>query len=172
MKTFAFAVLAVSIAAAMGPALAAESYSDSASGTARDWSGFYAGVMGTGVATNPDALIGLGGIAGINAGFDFALIGAEIAVIGLRDTGTGVWQAQAQLLARGGVIVGDDVLIYGAGGYGAELTGTGETFGLFGGGIEVAFSETLSFRGQYLYASELSGGADQQQVSLSTLFHF
>ncbi|HUS96582.1 MAG TPA: hypothetical protein VMX97_07585, partial [Hyphomicrobiaceae bacterium] len=93
-------------------------------------------------------------------------------VIGLRDTGSGDWDAQAQLLGRGGVPVSDDILVYAAAGFGAEIAGSAETFALVGGGVEVAFSDTLSFRGQYLYGNELSGGADQHQVSLGTLFHF
>jgi len=55
---------------------------------------------------------------------------------------------------------------------GAELSSGNESFGLLGGGVEVAFSESLSFRGQYLYGNELNGGPDQSQVSLGTVFNF
>ena len=158
-------------ALAVAPAYAQESgdlYGDPIA--ENDWSGFYAGVMGTLVTQGGDTFAAFGPVAGINAGFDFVVAGAEVAVVGYNDGGD--LNLQAQFLVRGGALLSDEILVYGAGGVGAELSSGNESFGLFGGGVEVAFSESLSFRGQYLYGNELNGGADQSQVSLGTVFNF
>ncbi|WP_051332192.1 outer membrane protein [Cucumibacter marinus] len=137
-----------------------------------NWDGFYAGVLGTGIFTSPDNLFGGGLVAGFNAELDYLVLGAEMNIQGLRDSGTNNWETQGQVLGRAGALVTDDVLVYGAGGYGVNLSGTSESFGLLGGGMEVKFSEDLSFRGQYLYGNELSGGQDQHQVTMGAIWHF
>ena len=47
---------------------------------AQDWNGFYAGVYGVSQSSESDDQFGLGINAGINAQFDFYLLGAEVAV--------------------------------------------------------------------------------------------
>lgn len=136
-----------------------------------DWAGFYAGVMGTGALTQPDNLFGLTGVIGYNAVFDATLLGAEAGLSGLREAGGGAWEVQARLLARGGVLIGDDILVFAAGGIASDIGG-GRTYGLIGGGVEIGFSDAVSFRGQYLYGNELGGGADKQEVSTGALVHF
>lgn len=136
----------------------------------QDWTGFYAGVMGSLISKGGDSFAALGPVVGVNAGFDFVVAGAEVGVIGYNDGGD--FNLQAQFLVRGGALLSDEILVYGAGGVGAELGAGSESFGLVGGGVEIAFSDSLSFRGQYLYGNELSGGTDQSQVSLGTVFNF
>jgi outer membrane immunogenic protein len=85
-----------------------------------DWSGFYAGVYGGAQnGATSGTQYGLGVQAGVNAQFDFYLLGAEVAVHGL--TGGAVGNTSyGQILGRAGLVVNDNVLVYAAGGYGIE----------------------------------------------------
>ena len=135
-----------------------------------DWNGFYAGiygVVGGEVGANPG--IGAGVNAGVNAQFDFYLVGAEVAVAGIDgDLGQAGY---AQMLGRAGLVVADDVLLYGAGGYGIDL-GTAQDSLLLGGGIEVGVTDNVSMRAQYLQAFPDGGGQQTYQFSLGANFHF
>ena len=87
-----------------------------------DWNGFYAGVHGTAQNGSASGLqYGLGVQAGVNAQFDFYLLGAEVAVSGLADNGTVGETTYGQILGRAGLVVSDNVAIYAAGGYGIDL---------------------------------------------------
>jgi outer membrane immunogenic protein len=178
LRGIRIAVVALAMSAAVAGAARAADAAPATFGSAMprfdsgfDWAGFYAGVMGTGVFTQPDDLIGLTGVIGYNAVFDATLLGAEGEISALRAAGGGAWEVQARALARGGVLIGDNVLVFAAGGIGSDLGGGG-TYGLIGGGVEVGFSDSVSFRGQYLYGYELGGGADRQEVSTGALVHF
>lgn len=137
-----------------------------------DWNGFYAGVYGVG-QFRPDggSQYGAGLALGVNAAFDFFLVGGEVAVQGL--AGTGDPAAYAQVLARGGVLLTDDVAVYAAAGYG---TGFGDSpvnqDVLLGGGVEFAVADGLSLRAQYLHGFPLEGDDASEQVSLGANFHF
>jgi outer membrane immunogenic protein len=176
MRILWISLLAAVAGGLSSPALASDPYGPADNsgygGSGQDFSGFYAGVIGTGVLTSPDGLVGLGAVAGFNAEFEYVLVGTEVTIQALRDSGTSNIELQSQLIGRAGVVMDDDLLIYGAGGIGFSLTGPSESFGLIGAGMEFAFSEGLSFRGQYVYGNELSGGTDQHQVSLGALVHF
>lgn len=178
LRAIAVTLAALALSAGIaGAARAADAASDGFGSSATsfesgfDWAGFYAGVMGTGVRTQPDTLFGISGVIGYNAVFDVTVLGAEAGVSALREAGGGSWEVQAQLLARGGVLIGDNVLVFAAGGIAGD-PGDGDTYGLVGGGVEFGFSDAVSFRGQYLYGRELGGGADQHQVSTGALLHF
>lgn len=137
-----------------------------------DWSGFYAGIYG-GVQqeTGADTRLGLGIQAGVNAQFDFYLVGAEVAVHGL--TGGGVGDGgYGQLLGRAGLVVSDDVLVYAAGGYGLNLGTPAQDAALLGGGVEISLTDSLSLDAQYLRGVPLSGGNANNQFTLGANFHF
>jgi len=174
--TIAVTALAVT-AGVVGAARAADAASDgfgsavSSFDSGFDWGGFYAGVMGTGALTQPDNLFGLTGVIGYNAVFDVAVLGAEAGLSALSGAGGGAWDVQARALARGGILIGDDVLVFAAGGIAGDLSGD-ETYALVGGGVEIAFSDAVSFRGEYLYGNELGGGADRHEISSGALIHF
>ena len=137
-----------------------------------DWSGFYAGVYGVAqTSSEDDAQLGLGVMAGVNAQFDMVLVGAEVAVEGLSDGEDG-GDASAQLLGRAGLLVADDVAVYAAAGYGFDLDGSGQQEVLAGGGVELALSEGMSLRGQYLHSFPTQGDDSKDQFTLGAVFHF
>jgi outer membrane immunogenic protein len=136
-----------------------------------DWSGFYAGVYGgvqNGAASGLQYGIGLN--AGINAQFDFYLVGAEVAVKGL--TGDVGDTAYGQILGRAGLVVSEDVLVYAAGGYGLDMGPPDEQDVLLGGGLELAVTDNVSVRAQYLHAFPTQGGNAKDQFTLGANFHF
>lgn len=136
-----------------------------------DWSGFYAGLYGEAQTSAVGGTqYGLGIQAGVNAQFDFYLLGAEVAVHGL--TGDVGNTSYGQILGRAGLVVTDDVLVYAAGGYGIDLGVPDEQDALLGGGIEVAVTDNISIEAQYLHAFPLTGGNAKDQVTVGANFHF
>ncbi|MDP1729875.1 MAG: porin family protein [Devosia sp.] len=139
--------------------------------TGFDWNGFYAGVYGVGqFSPIGGSQYGAGIVAGVNAQFDFYLIGAEVAVHGL--LGGAGDTTYGQILGKGGLVVTDDVLLYAAAGYGADLGAPVEDDFLLGAGIEFAVTGDFTIRAQYLHGFALSGGNPKEQVTLGANFHF
>lgn len=136
-----------------------------------DWNGFYAGIYGVGqFSPAAGSQLGVGLNVGVNARFDFVLIGGEIAVQGLTGgVGNG---AYIQGLGRVGVAATDDVIIFAAGGLGVDLGPVGGTDGLLGGGVELAVTDSVSLRGQYLHGFALTGANSKDQVTVGANFHF
>ncbi|NMA97319.1 MAG: hypothetical protein GX970_04270, partial [Phyllobacteriaceae bacterium] len=77
-----------------------------------DWTGFYAGFYGTVHAGAAASEYRVGLAAGVNAQFDFYLVGAEVSVSGITDGAVGE-TASGQILGRAGLVVADGVLVYG-----------------------------------------------------------
>jgi outer membrane immunogenic protein len=137
-----------------------------------DWNGFYAGVYGVGQWGGlSGGQYGLGIDAGVNAQFDFFLIGGEVALHGLFGGAT-IDTAYGQVLGKAGVVITDDVLLYAAAGYGIDLGLPAEDDLLLGGGVEFAVSENVSVRAQYLHGFPISGGNPKDQVTVGANFHF
>jgi outer membrane immunogenic protein len=136
-----------------------------------DWSGFYAGVYGAAqLSPIGGDQFGLGASAGVNAQFDFYLVGAEVAVHGIAG---GVGETSyGQILGRAGLVVTDDVVIYGAGGYGIDLGAPSEDDVLVGGGVELAVTDAVSVEAQYLHGFPTSGGNETNQFTLGAKYHF
>lgn len=136
-----------------------------------DWSGFYAGVYGV-VQSSParGTEVGAGIEAGVNAQLDFFLVGGEVALHGL--TGDTIDTAYGQVTGRGGLLVTDALLAYASAGYGMELSGTGESDLLAGGGLEYAITDDLSINAEYLRGFDLEGGNAKDQFTLGARFHF
>jgi len=140
--------------------------------TPADWSGFYAGVYGLGQGSSDGGgQLGLGVMAGVNAQFEMVLLGAEVAVQGFGGGERGA-TAYGELLGRAGLLVTDDVSVYAAAGYGMDLGGTGQGDVLLGGGVEMAVSESVSLRGQYLHSFPTQEGIAKDQLTLGAVFHF
>jgi outer membrane immunogenic protein len=135
-----------------------------------DWSGFYAGVYGAARITDTEAQWGGGIQAGVNAQFDFFLVGAEVSVEGL--TGEVGDTAHGQLLGRAGLVAADDVVVYAAGGYGLELQGGGSTEAVAGAGVELAVTQNISVEAQYLHGFSLDGTAPTDTITFGANFHF
>lgn len=137
-----------------------------------DWSGFYAGVYG-GAQGSPvgGTQLALGIDAGVAAQFEFYLLGAEVAVHGIAggDAGT---SSYGQILGRAGLIVSDNVAVYAAGGYGIDLGASNEQDVLLGAGVELAVSDRVSVRAQYLHGFPLEGENPKDQVTVGASYHF
>lgn len=136
-----------------------------------DWNGFYAGVYGVGqfspIGGNQ---FGIGFDVGVNARLEFVLVGAEVAVHGLLGgAGNG---AYVQGLGRAGLAATDDIIIYAAGGLGVDIGPVGGTDALLGGGVELAVTDSVSLRGQYLHGFALTGANPKDQVTVGANFHF
>jgi outer membrane immunogenic protein len=139
--------------------------------TGFDWEGFYAGVYAgvrTGSVSGTQPALGIQ--AGVNAQFDFYLVGAEVAVEGL--TGGVGETSYGQLLGRAGLVATDDVVIYAAGGYGIDLGAPAEEDVLLGVGAEMAVSDSLTIEAQYLRSLPVAGGNASDQFTIGTNFHF
>lgn len=137
-----------------------------------DWSGFYAGIYGGAQnGATSGTQYGLGVQAGVNAQFDFYLLGAEVAVHGL--TGGSVGDTSyGQILGRAGLVVTDDVLVYAAGGYGIDLGPPNEQDAMLGGGVELAVTDSITVEAQYLHGFPLTGGNAKDQFTVGANFHF
>lgn len=138
-----------------------------------DWNGFYAGVYGVAQnGTTSGTQYGLGVQAGVNAQFDFYLLGAEVAVHGLTG-GTVGETSYGQILGKAGLVVSDDVMVYAAGGYGIDLGPPDEQDLLLGGGVEVAVTDSITVEAQYLHGFPLNDGTNaKDQFTIGANFHF
>ena len=136
-----------------------------------DWNGFYAGVYGV-VQTSEqrDTEVGVGVAAGVNAQFDFFLVGGEVALQGL--TSDTLDTAYGRVTGRGGVLLTPDLLAYASAGYGLELTGTGESDFLAGGGVEFAVNDAMSLNAEYTRSFSVEGDNPKNQFTLGARFHF
>ncbi len=141
-------------------------------GTGFDWSGFYAGVY-AGAQTPAEAgdTAGLIGIdAGVNAAFDFYLVGAEVAVQGVPgDSGETVY---GQILGRAGLVIADDALLYGAGGYGLDLEDPDEQDVLAGAGLELALTDSVSIDARYLRSFPMDQEEADNRFTVGANLHF
>lgn len=142
-------------------------------GSGFDWNGFYAGLSVGGINNIDDDETDwtLGGQVGANAAFDFFVVGAELGLDAVFDDET---YAYGTALARGGVIVTDSLLAYGAVGYGTDFgdsNGIGEHV-LAGGGLEFAATDDVAVRGQYLYGWGQDGATDTHKFTLGANFYF
>jgi outer membrane immunogenic protein len=181
MRLFNKLALAIAMGVALtGASVAADSIAYSTSTAAQvpvhddvpfDWNGFYAGLYGAG-RTSPvqGDQFGVGVNAGINLAFDFYLVGAEVALEGL--TGDQGDTSYADVLARGGLLVTDDVLVYAAAGYGVDTGAPDETDFLLGAGAEFAVTDNVSIRAQYLHGFPVTGENGKDQVTFGANFHF
>lgn len=140
-----------------------------------DWNGFYAGAN-VGAQNNIDAdetNWTLGGQAGFNSQFDFFVLGAELGIDAVFDDPD--MYAYGTALARGGVLVTESLLAYGAVGYGTDFdaaNGDGNHV-LAGGGLEFAATDDVSIRGQYLYGwGQDAGDSDIHKFQIGANFHF
>ena len=139
--------------------------------TETDWNGFYAGVYGvTQISPLGGTQVGLGVNLGVNARLEFVLVGAEVAVQGL--VGGAGGSTYVQTLGRVGVAATDEVILYGAGGVGLDLGPVGGTDALVGGGVELALTDSVSLRGQYMHGFDIVGANPKEQVSVGANFHF
>jgi outer membrane immunogenic protein len=138
---------------------------------APDWNGFYAGVYGVTQASAVGGVqYGLGLDVGVNAQFEFVLVGAEVDFHGLVG-GVGA-TSYLQGLGKLGVAATDNVILYAVGGAGVDLGAPAESDALIGGGVELALTDDLSIDARYLHGVPITGANAKDQVSLGANFHF
>lgn len=136
-----------------------------------DWNGFYAGVYGVTQASPVGGVQhGLGLDVGVNAQFEFVLVGAEVDFHGLVG-GIGA-TSYLQGIGRLGVAVTDNVILYAAGGAGIDLGAPAETDALVGGGVELALTNDLSIDARYLRGIPVTGANPKDQLTIGANFHF
>jgi outer membrane immunogenic protein len=136
-----------------------------------DWDGFYAGVYGVAQADSAaGAGLGAGVALGVNTSFDFVLVGAEVSVAGLG--GESGATSFAQLLGKAGIFLSDDVMLYAAGGFGFDLGTPDERSFLIGAGLEMAVTDDISLKAQYLRSIPTQGDTTRDQVAIGANFHF
>ena len=135
-----------------------------------DWNGFYAGVYGTVTESAAELQYGLGVNAGFSRAFDFVLVGGEVAFhpVGNETVGS----AYLQAVGRGGVLVTDNVVLFGATGFGTGLGAVDDDQVLAGAGIEVGVTDNVSLRGQYLRGFPVTNADPIDQVTFGAEFHF
>lgn len=174
-----FALAAALLALPMGVARAADPITVAVqsapegipvTGAAFDWSGFYTSIYGV-VADDREegAALGLGVDLGINAQFEVVLVGAEVSL--QATTEEPLETAYGQVTGRAGLLLTDEVVIYAAAGYGFELGGAANDL-LAGGGVEVAVSDSLSLRAEYLRGFAADGLEDRNQFTFGANLHF
>jgi outer membrane immunogenic protein len=137
-----------------------------------DWNGFYAGVFGTAQrgSDSADTQLGAGLAAGVNAQFDFFLVGGEVTLEGLTDQQ--VDTAYGSVVGRAGLVLTDDVLLYAAAGYGHDLGGSSRGDLLLGAGVEFAVTDDVSVNAQYLHGFDTATEDQSDQLSIGANFHF
>jgi outer membrane immunogenic protein len=136
-----------------------------------DWSGFYAGIYGVGQSSPVGGLqYGLGLDVGATAAFDFFLVGGEVAFHGL--TGGAGATSYVQAVGSGGVLLADNLAAYGAVGYGLDLGAPVESDMLVGGGVQLAVTDSVSLRAQYLHGFPLSGANPKDEFTIGANYHF
>lgn len=142
---------------------------------AYDWSGFYAGVrVGAQNEVDFDTDWLVGAELGVNAQWDMFVLGAELAVDAIFEDAEAY--AYGEITARAGVAL-DQFLVYGTVGYGTDFGadfGSGEHI-LAGGGVEIAFTDSVSLDARYVYGWDQVDDATSSDIHKFTIganFHF
>lgn len=136
-----------------------------------DWNGFYAGVYGVTQASPVGGTqFGLGVDLGVDARFEFVLVGAEVSYQGL--TGGNGSTSYIQAIGKAGLAATDDIILYGAAGLGTDLGVPNETDALIGAGVSLAVADNVSLEARYLHAIPLAGANPKEQFTLGANFHF
>lgn len=135
---------------------------------AYDWTGFYAGVYGQGTWSPAYGTeYGIGLLVGANAQMDLFVLGVQSAVHNL-DADSSYYE----VVARAGVLVTDDLLVFAAAGYGIDTGPRDESHALLGGGVELALNDTVSLEAKYLHGFPITGANPVDQVTIGANFHF
>jgi opacity protein-like surface antigen len=177
MRTLPSAVLLVFISSTGALAADAPGFfiDDEAIATATDWEGIYIGVGGNFEVDhfNPERFVGGVGIIGVNVTMDSLLLGAEIYAgaqtqVPLPSMNK-FWLIGGEV--RGGLLITEQVLLYGA--LGAEAISVGDRFVTAGAGIEFKVTSDVSFDFDYDFVHEVGGGAYQgSRFGASVNWHF
>lgn len=141
-------VLAAIFAVVTSAAAQAQDYAADGWISGFDWEGVYIG----GGPTYLDGTYGLEAVAGGNVVMGDILFGLQASVAGY---GGGAYTAATQ--ARAGVIVDDNVMLYGL--VGAGITDTSTEYLFAGGGMELGIAQNIALSGQVAATSPYGGQA-------------
>lgn len=129
-----------------------------------NWDGVYLGSYLSGQSV--PSTYGVGVVIGANATSDAFLYGGELELGWLSNS---TWTVQAD--ARLGVLVADNLAVYGFSGIGRNSTNG--TFIPVGAGIEVGLSDNLSLKTEYQFNYDLTSPAqDANVVKAGINWHF
>ena len=133
-----------------------------------NWDGFYAGVYGVGRSSPVDGgQFGLGVDLGANARLEFVLVGGEVALEGLSGSTSTVY---GEAIGKTGIMLSDNLVLYGAAGIGSDFSAQSDV--LFGGGLDIAVSDSVSVDARYLHGVPIAGANPKDQVTIGAKFHF
>ena len=133
------------------------------------WDGFYAGVTG-GLARTSVGYVHVGAAIGYNAVVaDGIVVGAELQTSAYFNE-NGYIGSDILAFARAGVLVTDDVLIYGLAGVGV-LTPDTEVYTI-GAGLEYAVADNVSLRLEAQGLGSFGGAPGLGKLSIGAMFHF
>ena len=135
-----------------------------------DWNRAYAGIFGAAQAEPGPAFgAGAGFDVGVDSRFEFLLTGARLAVRGT--VGGAGDSAALDATGRLGVLLSDDLLVYGAGGLGVGLVPNHQAVALVGAGVEMAVGNDLSIDTRLMHAVPMSGANASEQFTIGANLH-
>lgn len=135
-----------------------------------DWNRAYAGIFGAAqIGPGPAFGAGAGFDVGVDSRFEFLLTGARIAVHGA--VGGAGDTVALDATGRLGVLLSDDLLVYGAGGLGVGLVPDHQSVALVGAGVEMAVGNDLSVDTRLMHAIPISGGSGSEQFTIGANLH-
>jgi outer membrane immunogenic protein len=144
-----------------------------ATGTPFTFDGFYAGVYGGG-AWGAGSWGTVGALVGTNFSVTDAVLGG-VELQGGGDWMTGGSSYDAELLARLGFVVTDNVLLYGDAGVGVSgavpFPVTAETGWVLGGGVEVGVTDNLGIRADLQYGHSFSTTDQDAKATIGLIWH-
>lgn len=136
-----------------------------------DWNTFYAGVYGVGQGSAVGGgQYGLGADLGVNARFEFVLVGGEVAIQALGGGAGGTVYLQG--IGKAGLALSDSIVAYGAAGLGASLAGPSESDLIVGGGVDFAVADDVTIGARYLHGFPVTGANPKDQFTVGANFHF
>lgn len=164
--------IAATLFLATAPALAADLVVDvpAIEMATSNWDGAYAGFGASAYAGTLSRGVNIAGIIGANKTIgENGLVGGELYVAPGIDNGLGLFVVLGAE-ARGGFLVNDTALIYGAAGI--EGDSFGSIFGTLGGGVEFAMTDDLSLDIEYKHQFGLNTATQLNQLGASLNWHF
>lgn len=133
------------------------------------WDGFYAGVTG-GASRTSVGYVNVGAAVGYNAVVaDGVVVGVELQASTYFNQ-NGYIGSDILALARAGVLLSDDVLVYGLAGVGVLIPET-EVYTI-GAGLEYAVADNVSLRLEAQGLGSFGGAPQLGKLSIGAMFHF
>ena len=135
-----------------------------------DWNRAYAGIFGVTTGDPANGLAaGAGFDAGINARFVFLLAGLRAAITGTSNGAVDI--ASVEGTGRVGVLLNDNLLVYGTGGLEMGVVPDSQTAALVGAGVEFSVGSDTTIDARLAHAIPISGEPAREQLVLGANLH-